>query len=267
MDHIIDHNRRAWDSLVRQRQRFTRPIKEKDLADPLATVDSSGWLTDGVHGKCVLCLAAGGGRQSVLYAKAGAHVTVVDISEEMLELDRRAAKELALDIEVIHASMHDLSQLPDSHYDVVIHPVSTCYLPEIKPVYDQVAGVIKTGGVYISQHKTPTSLQARIKPEREGYLITEPYYFYSTPKPMPPAKDTPLRETGTLEYLHRWEQIIGGLCQCGFVIEDLSEPCHAKKDAPHGSFEHRARFIAPYVRIKARRIESPSSEQPKLLTP
>jgi hypothetical protein len=53
--------------------------------------------------------------------------------------------------------------------------------------------------------------------------------------------------------LHRWEQIIGGMCRSGFVIEDLVEPVHAKRETTRGSFADRASFIAPYVRIKARR--------------
>ena len=41
--------------------------------------------------------------------------------------------------------------------------------------------------------------------------------------------------------------------QAGFVIEDLVEPRHARADAEHGSFAHRSLYVAPYVRIKARR--------------
>ena len=41
----------------------------------------------------MLCLAAGGGKQSALYAAAGAEVTVVDLSPEMLALDRQVAAE------------------------------------------------------------------------------------------------------------------------------------------------------------------------------
>ena len=39
------------------------------------------------------------------------------------------------------------------------------------------------------------------------------------------------------------------------MIEDLREPVRADPNAPVGHFRHRGRFVAPYVRIKARRIE------------
>jgi hypothetical protein len=53
--------------------------------------------------------------------------------------------------------------------------------------------------------------------------------------------------------LHRWEELLGGMCRAGFVIEDVLEPMHADEQAAIGSFGHRSRYVAPYVRIKARR--------------
>ena len=40
------------------------------------------------------------------------------------------------------------------------------------------------------------------------------------------------------------------------MIEDLVEPKHAKDEAARGSFADRASYIAPYVRIKARRTNA-----------
>jgi hypothetical protein len=54
---------------------------------------------------------------------------------------------------------------------------------------------------------------------------------------------------GTIEYLHRWEQIVGGMCRAGFVIEDLVEPMHADDTAEPGAFGHRSRYVPPYVLI------------------
>jgi hypothetical protein len=44
------------------------------------------------------------------------------------------------------------------------------------------------------------------------------------------------------------------MCRAGFGIEDLVEPLHATNDAAPGTFAHRSRYVAPYVRIKARRM-------------
>ena len=156
--------------------------------------------------------------------------------------------------------MDDLRGLTAQSFDIVIHPVSTCYVPDVVKVFQQVARVLKGGGVYISQHKSPVSLQATIKPGDAGYVIQSPYY---SKQAVPKVSGTSLREEGCLEFVHRWEEIIGGMCRCGFVIEDLVEPMHAKPESPRGEFGHRAQFIAPYLRIKARRREqavTPSSD-------
>ena len=258
-----EHNRRAWDRMVRKSQRFTRPAKDEDFADPLATVDGLGWLGGSVAGQQLLCLAAGGGRQSALYAAAGAIVTVVDISSAMLELDRQVAVERQLNITTVETSMDDLAMLETASFDVVIHPVSSCYVPDLGAVYREVARVTRPGGLYISQHKQPTSLQAEVTPSAQGYVLLEPYYRQG---PLPAVVGSRHREEGTWEYLHRWEELVGRLCRAGFVIEDLIEPNHADPDAPPGGFGHRSCYVAPYVRIKARRIGSVGkASSPKII--
>jgi len=245
-----DHNRKAWDARVRARGRFTQPARDEDFRDPLAAIDPPGWLGKTIAGQRLLCLASGGGRQSALYAAAGAIVTVVDISPEMLALDRQVAAERGLEIRTVEASMDDLSALAAASFEIVIQPVSTCYVPSIAQVYHEVARVMVPGGVYISQHKQPVSLQTSVKPRSGGYEIVEPYYRTG---PLPAVVGSSHREPGTLEFLHRWEEMLGGLCRAGFAIEDLIEPMHADAEAEIGSFAHRSIYVAPYVRIKARR--------------
>jgi SAM-dependent methyltransferase len=256
MSAIHEHNRRAWDRRALRGERFTRPAMDDDLRDPLRKLDASGWLGD-IHGKRLLCLAAGGGKHALQYAAAGAVVTVVDISQEMLALDRAAAAERGLNVRIVQASMDDLSALGEGEFDVVIHPVSTCYVPDVSTVYREVARVTAAGGLYVSQHKQPASLQADVKPSPRGYELVEPYYRGG---PLPGVEGSLHRESGTLEFLHRWEELLGGLCRAGFVIEDLAEPRHADPSAPAGTFQHRSAYVAPYVRIKARRVSGKPAE-------
>ncbi len=126
-------------------------------------------------------------------------------------------------------------------------------MPDIVTVYQEVARVIRPGGLYLSQHKQPTNLQASALPGSQGYVINDAYYRN---EPLPPLLgDYAHRESGAIEFLHRWEDLLGGLCRSGFVIEDVREPNYAAPMAPSGSFRHRSQFIPPYVAIKARRIE------------
>ncbi len=259
-----EHNRRAWDHRVRDGMRFTRPASDERFANPLGIVDGVGWLGGDIRGKKVLCLAAGGGNHAPLYATAEADVTVVDISAAMLELDRQVAAERKLALRTVETSMDNLAMFARGEFDIVVHPVSTCYVASIAPVYLEVARVTRIGGLYISQHKQPTSLQSDIQPSANGYEMTEPYYRSG---PLPEVLGSLHREEGTLEYLHRWEEILGGMCRVGFVIEDILEPRHGKPQAQPGSFAHRSMFIPPYVRIKARRTGSHDQAERRLWTP
>ena len=243
------HNRRAWDARVSENRTFTRPATDQQFAHPLETVDPSNWLGGNIRGWRVLCLAAGGGSAGPLYAAAGANVTVVDISPAMLALDHRVAAERDLELRTVETSMDDLSMFAPGEFDLVVQPVSTCYVPDVAKVYAQVARVVRAGGLYVSQHKQPASLQADVRPSPRGYELIEPYYRTG---PLPPVAGSRHREEGTLEYLHRWEQLVGELCRSGFVVEDLVEPLHADDRAPLGTFAHRSRYTPPYVRIKAR---------------
>ncbi|TVP97135.1 MAG: class I SAM-dependent methyltransferase [Planctomycetaceae bacterium] len=252
----LSSNQRCYDSLVTAQSALCRPASDAELADPLGTLDPIGWLEGSVRGKRLLCLAAGGGRQSALYATAGAEVTVVDISPAMLELDRQVARRRKLSIRIVQASMDQLTPLANASFEIVVHPVSTCYLPDIGPVFREVSRVLVPGGIYVSQHKSPINLQASHgRNLRSHYEILHPCYRDG---PIPAAAESSsatkrLRELGAIEYLHRLEQILGGICRNGMVIEDFIEPFHADPEAPANSFGDRARFVPPYLRIKARK--------------
>ena len=251
MNNAPEHNRRIWDERARQRKAHTHPASDKEFDNARAVLDECGWLPASLKGVRVLCLAAGGGWHGPLFAWLGADVTVVDISEEMLDLDRKVSAERRLPVKLVQASMDDLSVLPRASFQAVIQPVSTSYVSDIRKVYREIAQVTAPRGLYISQHKQPASLQASVLPGAAGYTLIEPYY---KTEPLPPEIDSlQHREAGALEFIHKWEELLGSLCRSGFVIEDLVEPRHADATARPGSFAHRSCYLPPYVTIKARR--------------
>lgn len=252
-------NQAAWDRLADGSQ-FAHPATDDECRDPLKTLDGRGWLPPTVKDLDVLCLAAGGGWQTILYASAGARVTVVDLSPGMLELDEREAARRQLSVRTIMGSMDDLSMLADESFDLVHQPVSTCYVPDLNRVYAEIARVARDGGLYISQHKQPTSAQVTRRDERNQFVVGVEYYHTG---PLPPVEDKSYRERGAVEYLHRWDDLIGGLCRAGFVIEDLREPRRADPKAPVDHFGYRGRFIPPYVRLKARRLPRNRNDSPQ----
>lgn len=256
----LDRNARAWDRLAAEGAALARPAADEAFGDPRCWLGGGAagrsWLPESLLGLEVLCLAAGGGKHGPLYAAAGARVTVVDLSGAMLELDRRVARERRLDLELVQTSMDDLAMFPAGRFDLVIHPVSTCYLPEVRPVFAAVARVTRPGGRYVSQHKSPPSLQAALAPSATGgYALEHPL---RAGLPLAPAARSRLREPGTMEFVHALDDLLGGICRAGFVVEDVQEPDHTAAGAEPGSFAHRAAYVPPYLRVLARRHGPPS---------
>ena len=257
------HNQQAWDSLARQGHRFCRPAVADDLADPLTAVDPAGWLGGDIRGWRVLCLAAGGGRQGPLYAAAGAEVTVVDISGQQLAIDREVAKRHDLSLQTVQTPMDQLSMFDTAQFDLVVHPVSTCYVSQPQTVFAAVAHVTRPGGIYISQHKSPQNMQTSLAPNRHGcYEVVRAGGELATGGGQPDMGSR-LREPGTVEYVHSLASLVGGVCAAGFVVEALVEPAHGDPQAEAGSFSHRCYWVPPYVRLRARRV----GKQEKLLYP
>jgi SAM-dependent methyltransferase len=270
-DAVLAHNARAWDRLASGGAALARPAADEAFADPRTWLGSGGtagrsWLPDRLDGLEVLCLAAGGGKHGPLYAAAGARVTVVDLSSAMLDLDRQVARERRINMEILQGSMDDLSMVATARYDLVIHPVSTCYVPDVRRVFTEVARIMKPGGRYVSQHKSPSSLQASVEPGVGGrYELIHPQ---AGGEPLPPQPPSRLREAGTQEFIHSLASLLGGICAAGFTIEDVCEPDHTQSLAVPGSVAHRAAFLPPYLRVLARRtaaMSPPLARGPTLL--
>jgi len=254
---VLSHNARAWDRLAAGSVPLARPATGAAFGGPRhwlgGGVPDGGrpWLPASLAGLEVLCLAAGGGKHGPLYAAAGARVTVLDLSAAMLELDRQVARERGVHLELVQGSMDNLAMLAAGRFDLVIHPVSTCFLPEVAPVFAAVARVTRAGGLYVSQHKSPASLQAAVHPNAAGRY--ELVHALARREPLPPEPPSRLREAGTQEFIHSLTALLGGICGAGFAIEDVHEPEHAEPASARGSFAHRAAYVPPYLRILARR--------------
>ncbi|MFM7975400.1 MAG: class I SAM-dependent methyltransferase [Pirellula sp.] len=260
---IQQRNRQAYDRMVQTRHFLTQPVSAQELASPLATLDAKGWLGGNIRGWNVLCLAAGGGRQGPLYCAAGARVTVLDISSAMLQLDRQVSAHLGINYQIIQGEMSDLSMFRLDEFDLVAHPVSTCYVADVETVFTQVARVLRPGGLYISQHKQPMNLQASLEMNQGRYVVETP--VGNPAKSLAIGQSSLLREPDTVEFAHSLDAILGGICRAGMFIEAVSEPDHANLDSEPGTMGHRSRFIRPYLRIKARKKANASDDRRILL--
>ena len=258
-------NQIAYDRMARSGHILAKTVTADELRRPLEIVDGAGWLGGSIRGWHVLCLAAAGGRHSALYNAAGAVVTVLDISDGMLELDRRVSQELRFNVRLIQGTMLDMPMLRDAEFDLVIQPVSTCYVSDVSRVFCEVSRILKPNGLYVSQHKQPINLQASLKTRQSKYSIeTEVGAVATAAKADEPSS---LREPSTREIAHSLESLLGGICRSGMVIEDIHEPNHANRNSVADTMGHRSRFIPPYLRIKARKVPAKANLAGSLILP
>lgn len=98
-----------------------------------------------VAGLDVLDAACGTGRYALRLAEAGARVSGIDTTEEMLAHARRKAAEGGLALDLRHA---DLDALPfeDGSFDLVLSALALCHIPDLGPAMAEFARVLRPGG-------------------------------------------------------------------------------------------------------------------------
>lgn len=256
-----ESNRSAWDRHAKD-VRFANPHINERMSREQVEASLDPWLSRiSLAERKVLCLAAAGGTHGPLFAYAGARVTVADFSPALLAIDEQAARTHNLDLTTVQADLCDLSIFPDQYFDIVMQPVSACYIPDLQPMYAEIARVMQPGGFYFSQQKSPASLQAgEWNKTAAGYMLCRPAAD-GTPLPPGSAQGLPQREPDMVEYLHTLEALLGGLCRNGFVIEEIQEPTRGDCWSLPGTTEHRATFAPPYLKILARRIDTEHAVQ------
>jgi SAM-dependent methyltransferase len=255
MDDLSRHNRERWNALASAGVEFSRPWLDLDQATARARVDPLGLLGD-VAGKRVLCLAGGGGQQSVAFRLLGADATVFDLSDEMLERDRAAAAHYKIDIRTIQGDVRDLSALADASFDVVWHAHSLTFVPDLNPVYDGVSRVLRLGGIYHVSAWNPLAYGADARWTGEGYLLqgyiegaesvsNEGFWDFVD-------GDGQTRQVaGPREFQHTLTALVNGLIQRGFVLLDLHEEPVGSTSATPGSWDHFCSVVPPWISIWA----------------
>lgn len=102
-----------------------------------------------LKGKKVLGLASGGGQQMPIFAALGAECTVLDYSPKQLESERVVAQREGYEIRIIRADMTKPLPFGDEEFDLIFHPVSNCYVQEVKPIFKECYRILKHGGVLL----------------------------------------------------------------------------------------------------------------------
>lgn len=231
---IIEHNRRAWNRESTDGSAWSTPVGPEVIQaardgvcnvilTPRKPVPSS-WLGD-LRGKDVLCLASGGGQQAPVLAAAGANVVSFDLSEEQLKKDLDVARRENLPLRCVRGDMADLSELPAEHFDLIFHPVSNLFVPDVTAVWRECSRVLKPQGVLLAGFMNPWFfLFDHDEAARTGVIAVKRRLPYAEPDDLDTARYREWLDSGrAAEFSHSFEDQIGGQIAAGFVIAGLYE--------------------------------------------
>src|SRR5829696_978159 len=239
------YNREAWDRQVKSGNEWTVPVDpeiikaaRRDEWAVLLTETRSvprAWFPE-MSGADILCLASGGGQQAPIFAAAGANVTVLDNSPQQLAQDRFVAERESLDLETVQGDMRDLSAFADESFDLVFHPVSNLFVPEVRPVWKEAFRVLRRGGSLLAGFLNPVvyifDLELADDTGEIRVRYSLPYSDATSRTEEELRRQMERREP--LEFSHTLEEQIGGQIEAGFLISGFYEDRH--RDDPIAAF-------------------------------
>lgn len=172
------------------------------------------WLGN-VTGKKILGLACGGGQQMPILTAAGAECTVLDYSAKQIETERTVAEREGYRIDAIRADMTKTLPFADGTFDIIVHPVSDCYVKDVAHVYRECFRVLKKGGILIAGFDTEIN-----------YLVDKDEKQIVNRMPFDPLENEDQRrhledaDCG-IQFSHTVGELIGAQLSAGFTLTDL----------------------------------------------
>ena len=270
MDQTTKNNEKRWDELVLSDVPCSRPnfdLTPEKAKEQLNKDSIFGDLKD----KKVLCLASGGGQQSIGFALLGAKVTVVDFSSEQLKKDKIASEKFSKEIRIVRSDMRDLSMFEDSEFDVVYQPYSINYIPETSKIFDEVTRVTKWNGIYHLIFHNPfvhgswkdacwgSKWDKSELWNGKGYPLWQPYrdgYAIKTSDPnwnFSNREGKAVKAKSPQEFKHTLSTIINGLIQRGFKILKFDEHRSNYDNSEPGTWDHYISCAPPWLYLWVRK--------------
>jgi len=174
------------------------------------------WFGD-LQGKKVLGLASGGGQQMPIFAALGADCTVLDYSPAQLESERMVAQREGYAINVIRGDMTQPLPFADETFDFIFHPVSNCYVEEVRPIWRECFRILKHGGLLIAG--TDHYLNYVVDETEEKIVNRLPFNPLKNPDQMALLQ----KDDAGVQFSHTFEEQIGGQLEAGFMLTALYE--------------------------------------------
>ncbi|TNF09097.1 MAG: class I SAM-dependent methyltransferase [Bacillota bacterium] len=220
-----DINSKVVDRWVENDWEWGRPIShevflqaQKGIWDVVLTPTKPvphDWFPELKNAK-VLGLASGGGQQMPIFKALGADITVLDYSEKQLESERIVAERENYEVNIVHADMTKKLPFPDDSFDLIFHPVSNCYVKDVKSIFKECYRVLKKGGILLSG--LGNEVNYMVNDDDETHIVNK--------LPFDPLSDEKLFQMSIdldwgIAFSHTLEEQIGGQLEAGLILTHI----------------------------------------------
>jgi SAM-dependent methyltransferase len=192
-----------------------RPLEVEELGD--------------VTGKTLLHLQCHFGLDTLSWARRGARVTGIDLSDRAIDAARGLAAELGIDATFVCTPLYELEDVLDGEFDVVFTSYGAIeWLPDLDCWARIAARYLKPGGTFYMAEIDPfAQILDEVTPGSGDIAVVHPYF------PGEPVRD---ETEGTYadpdahvdhnvcySWQHHFEAVVGALTDAGLAIEYLHE--------------------------------------------
>jgi len=247
---------KKWWEATSEKYQDTAKIHTKSAHyGPYAPDENRLKLLGNVRGKKILELGCGGAQCSIAFAKQGAKVTGMDLSEQQLEYAKKLAEKNNVKVDFIQGSFQDLSKLKSNNYDIVFSAFAFQYSPELNKLFKQIHRVLKKKGIFVFSFDHPFYSTIDVKTNKIVRKYEAGKYI-----------EEEVRQDGKkhkfVGFTRKIGDIYDSLLKSGFFLEKIIEPIEMKnqvawtKDFWKGVYpKGLVKMIPPTIIFKARKLK------------
>lgn len=175
-------------------------------------------LLGDIRNKKILEIGCGGAQSSIVFAKEGAKVTAIDISEEQLKFAESLAKKNKVDIKFLRGDAKNLKKIESNSQDIVFSAFTFQFVDDLSKSFNEINRVLKKKGLFV-------------------FSLCHPYYRLANPKTLT-LQDSYFNSGRYVEnntgsnficYNHTISDLHNTLIKCGFFVEQMLEPNSRKR--------------------------------------
>lgn len=214
----------GYDKFVSDAYSYVKMVEMPAIMGMLKDLEGKEVLD--LKGREALDLGVGSGEYALAFARKGAKVTGLDISQKCLDLVQEKARNEGIDLNLVRGSISDLRFL-NRQFDMVFSSTTMHYVEDIEKAFKQVNRLLKNDGIFllsvVHPFYTATYTLADYRNVDKHATFGLRYFVHKVRNYVPPwAKYCTVNHC--ISYHHTVEDYFNALAAAGFTIESLVEP-------------------------------------------